>query len=478
MKLLSQRITCSHTFRRVLLQSIVIMGLVSNGAILAGATEKTLSLQRAVTAAQSNDPWLVRSEHAQKSVESMSVAAGSLPDPKMNVALANFPTDTFDIDQEPMTQIKVSVSQMFPKGDTLAIKRKQLEIVGSQFPFQRQDRKAKVVVMVSKLWLEAYKAQESITLILKDRPLFEQLGDIAEASYSSAMGRTRQQDIIRAQLELTRLDDRLTMLRQKKEMAIEQLSQWVSSNFRHEYVQEDIAGSDMRVSWSQMELDRELPKVPMLQPAIYLAQITVDPQELFTYFSTHPSVSAIDRKIKASDTGVDLARQSYKPGWGVNASYGYRAEAQNGSDRADFVSLGVTFDLPFFTENRQDKQVESALSNTQAVKTEKWLLIREMISKFENSRTQLVRLEERQRLFERDLLPQMHEQAEASLTAYTTDDGDFAEVVRARIAELNATIDALGIRVEKQKSIIDLNYFFMKDADQIIAGNGNAGELK
>jgi flagellar biosynthesis chaperone FliJ len=453
------------------------MGLASVGGVQVEAAENSLSLLGAVTAAQSNDPWLVRSEHAQQSVEAMSVAAGSLPDPQMAIALANFPTDTFAIDQEPMTQVKVGVTQMFPKGDTLAIKRRQLEIVGSQFPYQRQDRKAKVVVMVGKIWLEAYKAQESIALIMQDRPLFEQLGDIAEASYSSAMGRTRQQDIIRAQLELTRLDDRLTMLRQKKEMAVEQLSEWVSANFRHEYLM-DISGTDMRVSWSQLELDRQLPEVPMLQPLIYMQPTEAAPQLLYEYFSIHPAVSAVDTKIKASDSGVDLARQSYKPGWGVNASYSYRADAENGTDRADFVSVGVSFDLPFFTENRQDKQVESALANSQSIKTEKWLLIREMIAGFEKARTQLTRLQERQLLYERELLPQMHEQAEASLTAYTRDDGDFAEVVRSRIAELNATIDALEIRVEKQKAVIDLNYFFMKNADEIIAGNGNAGEMK
>ena len=54
----------------------------------------------------------------------------------------------------------------------------------------------------------------------------------------------------------------------------------------------------------------------------------------------------------------------------------------------------------------------------------------------------------------------MHEQAEASLSAYTNDDGDFAEVVRARIAELNARIDALDIEIERLKTIAQLNYFF------------------
>ena len=53
----------------------------------------------------------------------------------------------------------------------------------------------------------------------------------------------------------------------------------------------------------------------------------------------------------------------------------------------------------------------------------------------------------------------MDEQAEASLNAYTNDNGDFSEVVRARIAELNARIEALNINVDIQKSISKINYF-------------------
>ena len=103
----------------------------------------------------------------------------------------------------------------------------------------------------------------------------------------------------------------------------------------------------------------------------------------------------------------------------------------------------MSFDIPIFTANRQDKQVQSAISKTAAVKTEKWLLIRKLIASFETNRAQLLHTNERQKLYQQRLLPQMHDQAEASLTAYTNDDGDFAEVVRSRIAELNATIDAI-----------------------------------
>jgi len=454
-------------------QALGTLVLIVNSMIVSATPEvtgekRTLALENAVEIARYNDPWLKGNQHSQDAIESASVAAGTLPDPKMSIGIANIAADTFDFGQEPMTQFKLGVSQMFARGDSLDLKQQQLSLIGSQFPFQREDRKAKVTVLAAKLWLDAYKAQESIALIEKDRALFEQLADVAQASYSSAMGKTRQQDIIRAQLELTRLDDRLTMLNQKLEMSQQKLSEWLSQYLGGDYS----TGEDgTHFEFSNYVFARKMPNITMLKKSFYLSEKEINPQKLFQTFSDHPAVNALDQKIKASKSSIDLAKQKYKPQWGVSAGYGYRGAPQNGNDRSDLFSLGVSFDIPLFTSNRQDKQVQSAISKSSAVKTEKWLLIRRLIASFETSRSQLIRLNERQKLYQSRLLPQMHDQAEASLTAYTNDDGDFSEVVRSRIAELNTAIDFLSINVERQKSIIELNYFFMNSADQIISNN-------
>jgi outer membrane protein TolC len=460
--------------RLLFVPTIMAVTIFLINPLAADAEESFLRLETAVRQAQLNDPWLAGNRHSQDAVESLSVAAGTYPDPKMTLGLVNLATDSFDFNQEGMTQLKVGVSQMFPRGDSLRIRRKQLELIGSQFPFQRQDRKAKVVVGVSQLWLKTYLAQESIALIEKDRPLFEQLADVAEAGYSSTLGRIRQHDIIRAQLELTRLDDRLTVLRQKQETFVEKLSEWLSDYFIEEYSDQSKTGGP--VAWASLVVDRKLPDIMMLNPSLYTAGHEADPQVLYEFFSQHPSVAALDQKIEASKTAIELARQKYKPEWGINASYGYRDDDPQGNDRSDFLSVGIGIDLPLFTGNRQDKQVESAQSRAAAIKTEKWLLIRKMIADFEKSRTQLSRLNERYKLYNEELLPQMREQAEASLTAYMNDDGDFAEAVRARIAELNALIDSYAIDVARQETIVRLNYFFMKDADEIIKESVVTGE--
>lgn len=399
-----------------------------------------LTLDNAVKLAIDNDPWLDNSRHSEKALAAESTSASALPDPKMTVAVANLPTDTFDFQQEAMTQFTVGVSQMFPRGDSLKLKEKQLSLLGSQQPYLRQDREAKVTLSVSLLWLECFKARQSIALIKKNRALFQQLVDLTHVGYSSATGQTRQQDIVRAQLELTRLEDRLTALAQQQAMFEQQLSEWLARN----------------MVLNSFSLPAVLPQLK-LPP-----QITSEQQ--IQQLRQHAAILAVEKKIQATGTNIDLAKQKYKPEWGINASYGYRDDApdQNGMagmERADFFSVGVTFDLPLFTSKRQDKDVEAAISKTEASKTEKQLMLRQMLASLNSARAQLKTVNQRRELYQSRLLPQMHEQAELSLSAYTNDRGSFAEVVQARIAELNAEIDALAIDVEKQKLIAQINYF-------------------
>jgi outer membrane protein TolC len=419
-----------------------------------------LSFEKAIKSAQENDPWLTGNIHKQRSIELMSTAVNTFPDPKVSIGLTNLPTNGFDFGQEGMTQAKIGIAQIFPRGDTLTIKSQQLSIQSEAFPFQRQDREAKVAVTVGSLWLNAYRVQQSIALIEKNRSLFEQLVDIAEASYSSALGKTRQQDIVRAQLELTRLEDRLDKLAQQKNRYEGMLSQWLTRlSTSNQSVKDTVLYSDF--SLHNIVLRKQLPQIELLNSDLVQAKYWLQPQELVRYFSNHPSVVVVDKKVNATKVGIKLAKQKYEPEWGVNASYGYRADGPMGRSRADLFSVGVTFDLPIFTEKRQDKEVQSAISKTEAVKIEKILLLRQLLGSYSSAKGRLLRLKDRQNLYKSKLLPQINDQAEASLTAYTNDDGDFSEVVRSRIAVLNAEIDELTLNVEEQKISLELNYLFI-----------------
>jgi len=424
-----------------------------------------LSFEKAVSSAQKNDPWLAGNTHQQQAIESMSTAINTLADPRISIGFANLPTNGFDFGQEGMTQAKIAISQMFPRGDTLEIKSQQLKTQSEAYPYQRKDRKSKVAVTVGSLWLDAYRVQQSIALIAKNSSLFEQLADIAEASYSSGLGKTRQQDIVRAQLELTHLEDRLDQLDQQKNRYEGMLTQWLIKFSQTKSAKKSslIDESSLHADYSlhNIVLSQNLPQIDLRNSDLVYKEHWLQPAELLPYFSKHPAVIAVDKKINATKVGVKLAKQKYQPQWGVNASYGYRADDAMGNSRADLFSVGVSFDLPIFTENKQDKELQSAVSTTEAVKTEKQLLLRQLLGAYSSAKGRLLRLISRQNLYKTKLLPQIHDQAEASLTAYTNDDGDFSEVVRSRIAVLNAEIDALTLNVEEQKIHLELNYLFV-----------------
>jgi outer membrane protein TolC len=419
-----------------------------------------LALQNVIKIAVLNDSWLKGNEYSQEAIEESSIAAGTYADPKVTIGAANIPTDTFDLNQEAMTQLKVGISQMFPRGDSLEIRQEQLKLQASQYPYQREDRKGKLTVQIAQLWLEAYKAQESIALIEKNRSLFEQLADIAESSYSSTFGKTRQQDIIRAQLELTKLEDRLTLLKQKKDTALLSLSEWLSD------FTEDKINSGNILESSNLLLPRSFPNIEMINPNYF--NLKEDSEKILTMFENHPSIKNIEQKIKATSKSIKLARENYKPQFSVNASYAKREDDLMGRNRADLFSVGLTFDLPIFVKNKQDKELQVAMLKTKSVETEKILQYKKLFSLYETTKADLIRLKERQSLYLTKLLPQMNEQSEASLTAYTNDDGDFPEVVRSRISQLNAQIDILNINVDIQKNIVKYNYLFTDNAENIV----------
>lgn len=408
-------------------------------SVAAGADAgMTLALPHAIDQAIARDPWLQRSHYQQQALQAEAVAAATLPDPRMTVAMANLPTDTFDFGQEAMTQFVVGVSQMLPRGDSLALTRRQRLEQSAQQPLLRADRRAKVQAIVTQLWLDAYLAQQSMALIEGDRALFEQMVDVTRSSYASAIGRTRQQDVVRAELELTRLDDRLTVLDQRLAVAQHKLAEWLDA------------------PTADLPLPTTAPVLALRQPQL-LDQSWSD-DALAQLVADHPALRNQEQQITVANTAVALTRQKYRPEWAVNAQYGYRGDDPAGNNRADLFSLGVSFDLPLFTDSRQDQQVNAATARVEASKTDRLLLLRQFVAELGNGRARLQRLTQRQLLYREQLLPQMHEQADASLTAYTHDDGDFAEVVRARIAELNAKLDALAIQIEQQQVVAQLNY--------------------
>lgn len=404
---------------------------------------QTLSIQQAVHQALQHDVWLTANEQQQQALTEQAVAAGQLPDPVLSINAANLPTDGFSLHQEGMTQMKVGIAQQFPAGKTLALKNKQYQQQAAVQPWLRAQRRAFLSWQVRQQWLSAWAAQQSIALIEKRRPLFTQLVRVTRDRYQATAGNTQQQNVVKAQLALTRLDDRITRLQQQYDEAQQQLSRWLPAS-----------------SFSAT-LTTSTPEIAT-PPLIAIT----DWQQLAPALTAHPQVRAYDAQLAAADTKVDIAKQQYHPKWGVSASYGWRDDDAMGRHRADLFSVGIKMSLPLFPGKRQDKTVSAASHEREAQLTRRQLLVQQLRSRYRQAFQRLQRLNERADRYQHTLLSQFHQQSQAELNAYTSDTGHFADVMQAYIGELDAQLEMVQIDVARQKTRALLAYLLAGEQQQ------------
>ncbi len=434
-----------YTKKKTILALILIVNALLISSFVAAkqigtSSASILTLEQAEEIALTDEPGIVSQQWQSQSLSEQAIADGQLMDPKLQLGLANLAADNFEFDQENMTQFKVGILQQFPSGNSLNIKQqktqKQSELILSKI----SDRKLSIIKEVRVTYLEILYWEEARKTIKKNKYFFSQLVAIVQSMFS--VGKNNQQDLIRAQLELSRLDDRMVKITQKINTQRSKLSRWIGSNN------------------SYKTLTTKLPE--LLLPDIsgllvFSSSENID--DLSQPFFTHPRIQEIDKQLQISQKEIELVKESYKPGWGLNVSYGYRDNHPNGTKRSDFISAGVTIDLPLFTANRQDKKLLSREHQYQALKDKRIELLRQLVAELQQEIAIEEQLQKRHQLYNRLLLPQAKQQTQASLLAYQSDRGDFSDVMRAYIDDLNAHLDERRIAVDHLQTNARILYF-------------------
>jgi outer membrane protein TolC len=169
--------------------------------------------------------------------------------------------------------------------------------------------------------------------------------------------------------------------------------------------------------------------------------------------SQHPMLRAADAQIDAQSAGVDLANERSKPNWSVDVGYSHRnGSMPSGESRSDLVSVGVTVGLPFFRRKSIDSNLAAALQDKTAAMSTREQTLRELNSELAAEHARWNDLARRLAIYEARVLDLSSSNAEASLRAYQSDQGDFANVMRAYVDDLNTRLDYIRLKVERAQS--------------------------
>lgn len=378
-----------------------------------------LTIEEASRISLENDYTLGAIRARGVSMSELSMAAEELPDPKLKLGIANLPTDSFNFGQEPMTQAVIGLQQSFPRGQTRSLTSARMNESVARNQAQIEDRQLQVLLAVREAYTQVYLHGERHRIVEQSIGIFSDLADITRDYYAN--GRAQQQEVVQAQLELSKVTERLARIQQQAEQARARLAERI--------------GAD-----AYRELGDEWPQIQ--QPTAN--------QELIANLVEHPRLRAWQHEIAKSRTSEEIARQAYKPGFTVDLAYGGRSGRNaDGSNRSDFLSVFVNMDIPLFTKNRQDRVLNSSIAETSATEFARDDVHRSMKARAEELSATLAREQERLRLYQEYLLPQAGFNAQAAFEDYQDAVGDLTALMRARIGEFEIKLDYTNLRADE-----------------------------
>ena len=371
-----------------------------------------LALDDAIKIALLNNPGLMEIGLRAEAAAAVPSQAGSLPDPMLNLLAANLPVDSFDLNQENMTQMRIGISQAFPFPGKLRLKKEAAEFEAAATEHDYAQARLNLIRDIKIEWWRLFYLDRALEIVDRNLELMRGLVEIAGQKYE--VGQGLQSDVVLAQLELSKL----------LEFEIRVINARRASEARLIALIALPPGQVIRLPGTTGET---------------LGDVANERELLFLAEDTSPLLFAQKSRVGAAGKRKDLAKRDFYPDFTLSANYGFRSgiNPANNQQRADFATFGLSVKIPLYASSKQSKALEQRRAQEQE-KTlglaQTRLLIQKEISTrlafYEQNREQAS-------LFETGIIPQAQIVVAAMRAGYLVDQVDFLNLVSAQITLYN-----------------------------------------
>lgn len=365
---------------------------------------------------------------ARKRMESLAYSvpvAASLQDPMVSATVQPAPVETAAGQQD----LVLSASQKFPWFGKLETRASLAEAQTNIARAELAAAELETIARVKRAYYELYFIQQAISVTQAEQELLGEIRDVANTRYIS--GQTSQQDVLRAELEISRTEKELIELRQQLESGQARLARVLH------------VGPETRMLALEQLPGEQVPEdLQVLQRQAVAAR-----PEL------HARLAALTRDQQA----VELARLDYKPdvtlgmSW-IDVSSAGISPVANGRDA---VMLTAGINLPVY-QKRLDSSLRSAEAKAVATARDydsfRDMTLEEVTDLFARARSQQDMLV----LFEEDILPKARQTLEVSSQAYNVGEVDFLQLIDNWRALLNYEIMYRRLEASLRQSLADL----------------------
>jgi outer membrane protein TolC len=361
----------------------------------AHAQEAELDLDSLVKSALERNPKIKSFEDAVKAAKLRVRPSGALPDPVIGLGIKNMGLTRWTVGEEIMSEVGVSVSQMFPFPGKLSLKS---QIAATQALQAEEDLRAAKLTLVREikdLYSRLYYYQRSVELFGQRKGVLEKALKLAEVKYSVGLG--AQPDIFRGQVEIAGIDEML--------LNMGQMIQTVKANINALL---DQPGE------SPIGQAREVPFYELTAGLDTLRQKAEEGS---------PRLQGARLMIEEGETEVKMARKEYYPNFMIQLGKGFKGQLP------DMYELMVGVEIPLYASRKQAPRVEEAVSRLSSSRNGYTDMRNELAYMITENYTMARTAGDLVVLYKNQILPKARLAYESSLASYQTGKIDFLMLI-------------------------------------------------
>lgn len=360
------------------------------------ASAEAVTFDEALSEASANAPQLQAGALRIDAQQSASISAAALPDPRVGVAIENFPISgppAFSLSRDDMTMVTLSASQEIPNGAKrrARLTRAQADVGEARASFALTARQVRIEAALA--WLDLAYAERRLTAL--DEGIARIAAYEGTSTSGVASGTVRPAQSLEVRRAVAALEDERAELEAQRGRAAAALARWTRDH----------------------DPETEGP-IPAFE---------VDHHQLMDAIDRLPQLDVASARIGQAEADVELARAEKRPDLMVDVAYQRRDPGYG-----DMVSAGVTVNLPLFARRRQDPLIAARTAEAGAALAEREDARRALRAGLEAGLADHAMHHERLERARGTLLPLARQQSDLETASYAAGRASLADVIAAR----------------------------------------------
>jgi cobalt-zinc-cadmium efflux system outer membrane protein len=381
------------------------------------------SVRELIQEAEQKNPQIAASFHGWQAARNVPKQLSTLPETQLSVQQFSVgsPRPFAGYSNSDFAYIGFGASQDIPYPGKRQLRAQVAEHEADSLEAQTDSVRRTVVGNLKMVYFRLAYIQQTLGVLQRSDALLNQVQQASEEHYR--VGQGNQQDVLKAQLQHTKVLRELAHHHQEEGLLEAQIKQFLG----RPQESPDIVAETLAV--------RRLPysAAELLQKAR----------------EQNPDVHSKQASMRQQETQVELAHKNFRPDFNVQYNYEH-----TGSQTRDYYM--ATFGIRLPNRGRQKAELAEAKENQERARQELDAESQRVLSEVQQQYVRAKTAEERLKIYSDGLVPQSEATFQSALSAYQSNKQDFESLLSGFLDVLNLDLEYRSELVEHESALAEL----------------------